>query len=124
VAFLTERRVDDSKVLDDATVGPVQKTINTLAGQADAVAAALIPSSGDRPYFEKVADAQNRLRQAGFSDVGALDAFFATCSQFLRVRVTVAVNGAQSTLEAQLQVTRDAACGAASKLEILRYTQT
>lgn len=124
VAFLTEHRVDDPKVLNDATYGAVQKNINTLADQVDAVAAALVPDSGDRPFFDKVADAQNVMRQAGFSDVGALDPFFSTCSQFLRVRITVAVNGAQSTLDAQLQVTRDGTCGAASKLDIIRYTQS
>ncbi len=122
VAFLTEHRVDDRPVLDDATYGSAQKNINFLADQVDAVATALIPADFDRPYFDRVGDAQARLAQAGLTDVGQLGPFFSTCSQFLRVRVTLDVNGTQSTLDAQLQVTRDGACGAATKLEILRYT--
>lgn len=119
--YLVERKVEDTAVMDDGALGPVQKNINALADKADAVAMALVPDGMDRPYFKDMAGIQAALQGAGSAPTSAAS-FFSTCSQYLNVRVAVDVNGVVATLDAQLQVPRSGPCGPASKVDILRYT--
>ncbi|MFI5399661.1 MAG: hypothetical protein ACHQZQ_01240 [SAR324 cluster bacterium] len=126
--FLREREVDDAKVLDDTALGEPQKNVNDLAAHADAIAAAIVPEGMDHPYLKDTAALQAALASAGVSATGgpitasALNRVFSTCSKYLRVQASVDVHGTVSTLDALMQVTRPAPCGAASKVEVLRIT--
>jgi hypothetical protein len=119
--YLVERKVEDTAVLDDGTLGPVQKNINALADKADAVAMALAPDGLDRPYFKDVPAIQTALQGAGIT-AASLGSFLSVCSEYLNVRVAVDVNGVVATLDAQLDVPRNPKCGIASDVKILRYT--
>jgi type II secretory pathway component PulK len=124
VRFLTERRTDDPKALEN----PAQKNINDLADKADAIAVLIAPEGLDRPYFATVADLQKAMQTADAGTQGAaapanaLNLLFSTCSKYLRVRSAVDVNGTVATLDAQLQLTRGSGCGPASKIDVLRIT--
>lgn len=126
--FLKEHAVDDPKVLDDATLGAVQKNVNELAAKGDAIAAAIAPEGLDRPYFGGLPDLQKALQSADISAQGGpvsaatLGQVFSTCSTTLRVQATVNVNGTAATFDALMQLTRGANCGTATKIELLRVT--
>ncbi|MFI5400128.1 MAG: general secretion pathway protein GspK [SAR324 cluster bacterium] len=126
--FLTERAVDDAKVLEDASLGPAWKNVNSLAAGADAIAAAIVPEGFQRPYFKDTTALQTALAAAGVSTQGSpvtattLNLVFSTCSKYLRVQATVDVHGTVSTLDALMQVTRPQGCGPASSVQALRIT--
>jgi len=128
VQFLTDHRIDDAKVIEDATLGAAQKANNDLADEAEAIAAVIAPDGMDRPYFKDISTLLTALQAGGVSvqsgaiTGGQLSQLFSTCSQNLRIRATVDVNGTKANLDAQIQVARGAGCAAATKVTLVRYT--
>lgn len=126
--FLRERNVQDAQVLGDATLGAAQGNVNELAAAADAIAAAIVPDSGERPYFKDTTALQTALSAAGITTQGGpvtastLGQVFSTCSKYLRVQASVDVHGTVSTLDALMQVNRPQGCGPASSVQALRIT--